>query len=173
MGGICDNSLSVGDIYVHDRETRPLYVKFTMSCLMPSVFLGLKNSFSHKINSSCSAVSFWALQRTALQVPVTVAAPGGCGAGDPRRDGAGCCSPWARGSRKGCLQRLPLLLDWAWQKRWRGKCVVTLVFSESVFGSWEGAFISLFSDIGPGKNYKVEKKYSGDTKRGRRKESLD
>lgn len=42
MGGICDNSLSVGDIYVYDRETRPLYVKFTMTCLMSSGFFRLK-----------------------------------------------------------------------------------------------------------------------------------
>lgn len=61
-GGICDNSLSVGDIYVHDKETRPLYVKFTVSFLMSSVFLGSENSFSHKINSSCSVLSFWGLR---------------------------------------------------------------------------------------------------------------
>lgn len=75
MGGICDNSLSVGDIYVHDKETRPLYVKFTMSFLLSSVFLGLKNSFSHKINSLCSAISFWGLWRTAPQACVAAAAP--------------------------------------------------------------------------------------------------
>lgn len=31
-------------------------------------------------------------------------------------------------------------------------------FSESVFGSWEGAFISLLGDTGPAKNHKAEKK---------------
>lgn len=56
MGDICDNSLSVGDIYVHDKETRPLYVKFTMSFLMSSVFLGLKNPLSNKINSLHAAI---------------------------------------------------------------------------------------------------------------------
>lgn len=48
-GDICDNSLSMGDIYVNDKETRPLYVKFTMSFLMSSVFLGLKNPSSKKL----------------------------------------------------------------------------------------------------------------------------
>lgn len=60
IGGICDNSLLVGDIYVHDKETRPLYVKFTMSFLMSSGVLGFKNSVSHKINSLCLVMSFWA-----------------------------------------------------------------------------------------------------------------
>lgn len=59
IGGIRGNSLLVGDIYVHDKETRPLYVKFTMSFLMSSAFLGFRNSFSHKINSVCLVMSFW------------------------------------------------------------------------------------------------------------------
>lgn len=31
---ICGNSLSVGDIYVHDKKTGPLHVNFTVSFLM-------------------------------------------------------------------------------------------------------------------------------------------
>lgn len=101
MGGICDNSLSVGDIYVHDKETRPLYVKFTMSFLMSSVFLGLKISFSYKINPLCLVISVGRLQRTARQV----GAPGGRGAADLWRGrglGAGArhCCPWPCGSRR-------------------------------------------------------------------------
>lgn len=110
MGGICDNSLPVGDIYVHDKETRPLYVKFTMSFLMSSVFLGLQNCLSYKINSSCLAVTLWELQRAAPRVCVAVGAPGGCGAGDPQRDRTRCCWPRARSSQNGSGQQL-LLLD--------------------------------------------------------------
>lgn len=96
MGGICDNSLSVGDIYVHDKETRPLYVKFTMSFLMSSVLLGLKISFSHKINPLCLVTSVGRLQTTARQV----GAPGGWGLGTCGGAGAGHCCPWACGSQR-------------------------------------------------------------------------
>lgn len=90
-GDICDNSLSVGDIYVHDKETRPLYVKFTMSFLMSSVFLGLKNSLSNKVNSLHAVISF-----------------GGRAGKSRGAYRAGCCCPgcgqplpWAGGSRSG------------------------------------------------------------------------
>lgn len=115
MGDICDNSLPVGDIYVHDKETRPLYVKFTMSFLMSSVSLGLQNCLSYRINSSCLAISLWELWRTAPGVCVAVGAAGGCGAGHPQRHRTGgCCWPWARGSQNGSGQQL-LLLDWVQQ----------------------------------------------------------
>jgi len=49
--------------------------------------------------------------------------------------------------------------------------LLPLAYSESVFGSWEGAFISLLSDTGPAKDYRVEKKQSGHTERGKRRKT--
>lgn len=155
MGGIYDNSLSVGDIYVHDKETRPLYVKFTMSFLMSWVFLGLKNSFSHKINSSGSLLSFWGLRRTVSQLPVAVDGQRGCGVGwgSEGHDAAilghtaakravcsGCCS-WAE-CDKGRGRENVALTCFFW------KCVWEL----------EGAFTSVFSDKGTAKSCEAEKK---------------
>lgn len=120
MGGICDNSLPVGDIYVHDKETRPLYVKFTTSFLMSSVFLGLQKCLSYKINSSCSAIGLWEVWRTVPWVCVAGGAPGSCGAGDTQRHRTGCCWPWACGHQNGSGQQL-LLLGCVWQNcsAWR------------------------------------------------------
>lgn len=87
---------------------------------------------------------------------------GGCGAGD-RGDGAGFgCRGQAAAERAAAVG-----LSVAEEVVVVGKCVITLVFSEIVFESWEGALISrafcylyliiCISDTGPAKNYEGEK----------------
>lgn len=121
-GDICDNSLSVGDIYVHDKETRPLYVKFTMSFLMSSVFLDLRNPLSNKINSLHAATGCPESRRIGLQACARWDIAAGCD----------CCS-WTESG-----------------KRNRGKHVPLCVFLQICLGAGKGG-VSV-SGIGPSHN---------------------
>ena len=90
-GDICDNSLSVGDIYVHDKETRSLYVKFTVSFLMSSGCFRLKNPLSNDINSLRAVIGCPGSRRIGQQVCARWYICAGCD----------CCSWTKSGKRNG------------------------------------------------------------------------